>query len=449
MAAALRLIAAVLLLWAGQAHAVVSSITYYYVSSYTSLSASSQEEACTKYIAYLNSIASIGATDWVYTYYTPYCHRYSATANVGQSLGYGTTTGCPANSTSGTSGCSCNSGYEEDSTATSCVVTGTTACAALAGTLYEENGLWNSAASEYYTCSPNGTTTTCLVKYTAAVTVGTGSNAGSVGDGYYTGGVASTCSGTGTASDSPASSASETGCPSGKVSGTVNGITTCVAAGTDGTATTTQNTTNGTTTTTNSDGSTTTVTKSGTTTCTSGQCTTTTTTSTTNTGTDGTSTTTTTSSSTTQSKTSYCSENSSSLQCVDDGSDTTFSGDCTSGWVADSGDAVENAMAVEQHTRNCEMLTTTGDVQTEIATEMAKTGNQTGDNENNSEEDMSGSIDTSDALGGGSCSLSKTITVRGQSVTLPFDNLCDPLALFGYLLVAVASLLAGRIVMRG
>ncbi|MNR54609.1 hypothetical protein D3C85_1748260 [compost metagenome] len=60
-----------------------------------------------------------------------------------------------------------------------------------------------------------------------------------------------------------------------------------------------------------------------------------------------------------------------------------------------------------------------------------------------------GSFDTSDALGGGGCSLNKTVTVRGYSVALPFNVLCDPLAVFGQILVAVAFLLAARIVTRG
>lgn len=110
-----------------------------------------------------------------------------------------------------------------------------------------------------------------------------------------------------------------------------------------------------------------------------------------------------------------------------------------------------NAMAEEQYRRNCQVLATEGAAQTEVATEMAKTGNQTNDNPNNSAVSIgAGNIDSSDALGGGGCSLNKQITVRGYTATLPFgDLLCSPLQAFGFLLVGVAMLLAGRIVTRG
>lgn len=133
-----------------------------------------------------------------------------------------------------------------------------------------------------------------------------------------------------------------------------------------------------------------------------------------------------------------------------EGSPSSFGGSCVSGFKAQSEDAVLNAMAEEQYRRNCQVLDTTGTASQQIAAEIAKTGNQTGDNPNNSDVSIgSSNIDTSDALGGGGCSLDKTFSVRGQSFTLPFNVVCDPLAMFGQLLVAVSMLLAARIVTRG
>ncbi|WP_225785542.1 hypothetical protein [Xenophilus sp. Marseille-Q4582] len=132
------------------------------------------------------------------------------------------------------------------------------------------------------------------------------------------------------------------------------------------------------------------------------------------------------------------------------GGESSFAGNCASGFVAISDDAVTNAMAKEQHTRNCQLLNTEGEAQTEVNTEMQKDKtNVTGDNPNNEEVSMSNRIDTNDALGGGSCELNKELVIQGFTVTLPFNNLCGSLGMLGNLLVAVAMLLAGRIITRG
>lgn len=134
-----------------------------------------------------------------------------------------------------------------------------------------------------------------------------------------------------------------------------------------------------------------------------------------------------------------------------DGTPSGFGGDCDKGFTATSDDAVLNAMAQEQYKRNCELLRTDKEPSTWLTAEGQKTGNRTGDNPNNGNVSIGPSnFDTSDALGGGGgCNLNKTITVRGLSVALPFNVLCDPLAVFGQILVAVSLLLAARIVTRG
>lgn len=127
-----------------------------------------------------------------------------------------------------------------------------------------------------------------------------------------------------------------------------------------------------------------------------------------------------------------------------------FSGNCVAGFVAKSDDPILNAMALEQHKRNCEVMRTDTEPSTWAAAEGAKTDNAMKDNPNNSAVSIgAGSFDTSDSLGGGGCSLNKTVVVRGYSVALPFNVLCDPLAVLGQILVAVSLLLAARIVTRG
>jgi len=181
------------------------------------------------------------------------------------------------------------------------------------------------------------------------------------------------------------------------------------------------------------------------TTCTNGTCTTQSTGTVTNT--DGSTTQTNTSS--TQSLSSYCSSSGQTdPQCA--GSQGGFSGNCASGFVATGKDAVLDAMAKEQYTRNCQMFDTTGVATAAIATESALPINQGGSTMASSTVNLSGSIDESDALGGGGCSLDKTITVARMTVTLPFSNaLCTPLAALGSLLVAVSLLAAAVIIGKG
>lgn len=127
-----------------------------------------------------------------------------------------------------------------------------------------------------------------------------------------------------------------------------------------------------------------------------------------------------------------------------------LTGNCVAGFVAKGEDPILNAMALEQHKRNCELMRTDTEPSAWAAAEGAKTDNVMADNPLNSTVSIGASnFDTSDALGGGGCSLNKTLTVRGISVALPFNVLCDPLAVLGQILVAVSLLLAARIVTRG
>ncbi|MDN6886491.1 hypothetical protein QMO14_23140 [Variovorax sp. CAN2819] len=127
-----------------------------------------------------------------------------------------------------------------------------------------------------------------------------------------------------------------------------------------------------------------------------------------------------------------------------------FSGTCEAGFQAKGEDPVLNAMALEQYKRNCETFRTDMEPSTWVVAEGQKTGNAMEGNPNNGSVSVGpGNFDQSDALGGGGCNLNKTVVVRGYSVALPFNVLCDPLAVLGQILVAVSLLLAARIVTRG
>ncbi len=131
------------------------------------------------------------------------------------------------------------------------------------------------------------------------------------------------------------------------------------------------------------------------------------------------------------------------------GSEGMFGGSCSAGFICE-GDAVQCAMAKKQHESLCALMENpTGESQLYDA-EKAKTGNVTGDNPNNGTVAIgAGLFDYSSALGGGSCIPDKTITVMGQSISIPFSTVCPWLLVLGNLLVAVSSLVAMRIITRG
>ena len=177
--------------------------------------------------------------------------------------------------------------------------------------------------------------------------------------------------------------------------------------------------------------------------CKDGKCTTTTTKSTT----DANGVTTTNSHTKTESKDDFCTSNPRSSMCIDGA----FGGACAGGFVCE-GDAVQCAMAKEQHSRNCKMFDDFSSAEAQLyETESTKTGNVTDDLPGNETVSIGPQdFDTSNAFGGGAiCIADKTITVMNQSITLPFSNVCPYLAILGNILMSVSFLLAARIVIRG
>lgn len=232
---------------------------------------------------------------------------------------------------------------------------------------------------------------------------------------------------------SPDTGSTEDTCPGG-TEGQVNGVSVCVSY--DPNLNTIESVKSTTSTTANASG-TSTVTTSQTTTCSNGSCNTTSTTVVNVNGTPTTETKT-----TQEPQTDYCAKNPNDAQCKDDGA---FSGSCGGGFTC-SGDAVQCAMAREQHARACQLFD--GQSDERAAYEAAKNAGPV---------TVPGptmaitpaSFDTSNPLGAGSCISDVEVVVWGSSISLPFSTVCGSLEYLRAVLLAVSFLIAIRIVARG
>lgn len=239
----------------------------------------------------------------------------------------------------------------------------------------------------------------------------------------------------------PDAVASPSTCQGGKVPGTVNGIDVCVDPGKTvapgSTSSSGSETTNPDSTKTPGDAAQ----SSGQTSCTGTSCTTTTTTTTTKP--DGSITVTT--HDKTEPKDSFCESNPASPLCAK----SSFSASC-GGPASCTGDAIQCAIAQEQHRRGCRLFDDVSPESQLYEAGKGKEGNQTGSLPGNEIIGIAGRINTSDALGGGSAGVADLhVTVWGQSIMLPFSTLNPYLAALGNVLLAVSFLLALRIVARG
>jgi hypothetical protein len=187
------------------------------------------------------------------------------------------------------------------------------------------------------------------------------------------------------------------------------------------------------------------------TTCTNGVCTTVTTVTTTTTNNaSGVSNTTTQTSTTTEGKGTFCEENPSFKLCKDGEEDgSSFGGSCGAGFTCE-GDAIQCAVAQEQHRRACKLFDDASEESQLYQSNKGKEGNQTTNLPGNETVNVAGRIDSSDALGASAAGVADlNVTVWGQSITLPFSMLNPYLAQLGNVLLAVSFLLALRIVARG
>jgi len=228
----------------------------------------------------------------------------------------------------------------------------------------------------------------------------------------------------------------ESACPNG-FPGEVNGVTVCVPPKSSSGTTEMESKDNG-------DG-----TKTDSKTdvkCENGKCEitkTTTTINTTNNSTIGT-----TSSSTTVDKTAYCSQNKTAGVCKDENGDNpdgtgSFTGNCDAGFQC-KGDAVQCAIAKEQHRRMCQIFDDKSSESKLFNQLKGKEGIQRGDE--GSPIDLTGRISTDSLIGAGSCMPDFQIQFMDRPVNVKLSNLCPYLEMLGNILVAVGMVMAIRIV---
>lgn len=144
--------------------------------------------------------------------------------------------------------------------------------------------------------------------------------------------------------------------------------------------------------------------------------------------------------------TDFCKLNPNSPLCKS----SSFGGSC--GSFACEGDAVQCAMAREQHKRNCEMFDTDTPESTLgklIAADndplKAQFPNAAG---NVANQDLTNAINTSNPIGGG-CIQDRSFQVMSATVTLPFSNLCTVINMLGQIVVAFSLVAAARIIYSG
>lgn len=358
---------------------------------------------------------------------------------------------CPANSAAVEGGCACASGYQESGNA---CVPEPDECQKLAGqTAGYKN--YEGKADEFFFCdgwnSAGGGK--CVVKVERGLSWEDPPGSGhwfSQGKGVYTGQKGTSCNGSGGNGDGPAGStpkppdgkepdkpdpgtAAPAPCPQGQSAGEVNGQRVCAPRGTDSPVEVKSSSSS-----TNANGDKTDTTKE--TKCDGSKCTTTTTDCTTL---NGQTSSTCSSTSSTVSAGDACKANSSLSVCGDGEDGSSFSGSCASGFQC-KGDAIQCAMAQEQHKQRCDFVN------------WSSTWKQTG------ETPVTGVRQGFEQSAGGSqftawlnqpsetaaCPAGKPMQLLGQSYVLSFDPLCEVGEGARPIVLAVAVLLALRTFMR-
>lgn len=186
--------------------------------------------------------------------------------------------------------------------------------------------------------------------------------------------------------------------------------------------------------------------------CENGKCEVTKTSTTTNTSTGGT--VSSSSVTTTVDKAAYCSQNKTTAACKNEKGEEEgngkFGGSCSAGFTCE-GDALQCAIAKEQHKRNCEMgddLLKTDEYKAWQTAKAWDGKSVTGNLPGNREHTISLNVGD-DFIGSGSCPSDKTIEIPyGLSFTIPFSAMCEWLRLLGEGFVIVAYIVGALIIIR-
>jgi len=134
-----------------------------------------------------------------------------------------------------------------------------------------------------------------------------------------------------------------------------------------------------------------------------------------------------------------------------DGEPSSFGGSCMAGFSCD-GDAIQCAIAQEQHRRACALFDDPTDESRLYEAERAKDPNRNvthGLPGNEAVAFGSDRFDTSPLLGAGSCVPDLSVDVLGKSVSLPLSQVCPYVAWLRTILLALGALLWMVIVFKG
>ncbi|MDP9911883.1 hypothetical protein J2W27_004007 [Variovorax boronicumulans] len=135
-----------------------------------------------------------------------------------------------------------------------------------------------------------------------------------------------------------------------------------------------------------------------------------------------------------------------------------MTGNCLAGFTVKGEDPILNAMALEQYRRNCDFFEKKPEATDETRAYDAmlakgkQGGDQTGDLPEGSKRDYTigpSDFDYSSAIGSQQCFRDRNVSIWGRSIVIPLSVVCPWLDILGNILVVVASLLAARIVVRG
>jgi len=143
----------------------------------------------------------------------------------------------------------------------------------------------------------------------------------------------------------------------------------------------------------------------------------------------------------------FCTKNPQAQMCKNT-PDSTFGGACGSPPVCE-GDAVMCAVAAANFATNCTL--SNPNVSTPLYdAAIGRSGDQTTTLAGNSTVNVGpGQFDQTELLGGASGMSDRTVTVAGQSISIPFSSVNVWLARLGLVLQAVTFLVCARIVIRG
>lgn len=131
-----------------------------------------------------------------------------------------------------------------------------------------------------------------------------------------------------------------------------------------------------------------------------------------------------------------------------DGDKSIFGGACAAGFTCE-GDAIQCAVAREQHRRNCTVFEDKTPESELYHASKSKTGSQTGDLPGNTTIAFGADkYDSTNLLGSGSCIGDVTVDIFGKAVTLEMSRVCPFLEWFRLALLAVGAVLWVVIVFR-